>query len=129
MHTGSCLCGTVRFEVSTGLKEPDACHCSICRRTSGHYWVSTDVPRSAITLHGLDNITWYQSSAKVRRGFCRTCGSAMFFDPPATRDWIGVAMGAFDKPTNTKIHEHIFVVDKGDYYELGDGVLQYETTP
>ena len=129
MHTGSCLCGAVRFEVACELKGPDACHCTICRRVSGHYCVSTDVPRAALTLHGADNLTWYQSSEKVRRGFCKTCGSALFFDPPATRDWIGVAMGAFDQPTNTRIHVHIFTDSKGDYYDIADGVPQFATTP
>ena len=46
----------------------------------------------------------------------------MFFDP-IYRDWIGLAMGAFDKPTNTKLAIHIFVADKGDYY-VADGLPQ-----
>lgn len=70
-----------------------------------------------------DTLAWYQSSAKVRRGFCSVCGSSLFFDP-VERDWIGIMMGAFDGPTNTKIGLHIFVADKGDYYEIGDGVPQ-----
>ncbi|HWB75824.1 MAG TPA: GFA family protein [Nannocystaceae bacterium] len=129
MHTGSCLCGAVKFEVACELKPPDACHCTICRKHSGHVFASTDVPRVAVTLRGEDAITWYQSSAKVRRGFCRTCGSSLFFDPPADRDWIGIAMGAFDKPTNTKLAVHIFTADKGDYYEITDDLLQHERPP
>jgi hypothetical protein len=59
----------------------------------------------------------------VRRGFCRTCGSALFWDPIA-RDRIAVAMGAFDGPTDTALAMHIYVADKGDYYEIADGVQQ-----
>ena len=129
MHTGSCLCGAVRFDVSAELKGPDACHCTKCRKSSGHYFVSTDVARSALTVHGMENVTWYASSEKARRGFCRTCGSQLFWDPLVPRDWTGVAMGAFDKPTSTKIHVHIFVADKGDYYDIADGVPQFERTP
>ena len=123
MHKGSCLCGAVSFEVDGELPGPDTCHCSKCRKTSGHYWVSTDVPRSALTIHGGDNITWFRSSEKVRRGFCSTCGSSLFWDP-IYKDKIGIAMGAFESPTNTRLAIHIFVADKGDYYDIADGLPQ-----
>lgn len=121
---GSCNCGRVRFAVTGELKAPDACHCVQCRKQSGHYFVSTNVPRAALTVHGAEHITWYQSSAKVRRGFCSVCGCALFWDPPATHDWTGVAMGAFDSSTGTHIEIHIFVAEKGDYYEITDGLPQ-----
>ncbi len=123
MHTGSCLCGAVRFEVAGELKPPDACHCTQCRKVSGHYWASTDVPRKSLTIHGADSVAWFRSSEKVQRGFCSTCGSALFWDP-IQQDRIGVAMGAFDSPTGTRLAIHIFVADKGDYYDIGDGLPQ-----
>ncbi len=121
MPNGSCLCGAVRFEVAGELHAPDACHCSQCRKTSGHFWASTDVPSDHVTIEG--EVRWYQSSEKVRRGFCPVCGSALFWDP-IHRDWIAIAMGAFEKPTGTRLGKHIFVADKGDYYEIGDGLPQ-----
>jgi hypothetical protein len=113
----------VKFRVEGELKGPDACHCSMCRRQSGHYWASTNAPQSALTIEGEDHLRWYQSSEKVRRGFCATCGSFLFWDP-LEYDVIAVAMGAFDKPTGTKLHVHIGVADKGDYYEIADGLPQ-----
>jgi hypothetical protein len=77
---------------------------------------------------GEDKVSWYQSSEKARRGFCSGCGSSLFWDP-LFRDWIGIAMGAFDNPTKTRLHVHIFVADKGDYYEIADGVKQFEHVP
>lgn len=125
MHKGSCNCGAVSFEVAATLHPPDACHCTQCRKQSGHYWASTDVPRTALTLHGAERLTWYRSSDKVRRGFCPTCGAFLFWDPIG-RDKIAVAMGAFDKPTGTHIDKHIFVADKGDYYDIADGLPQHQ---
>ena len=122
-HSGACLCGAVRFVVTGDLKAPDACHCSQCRRISGHVWASTDVPDDRLTITGEDHVRWFQSSAKVKRGFCATCGSALFWKPihqPRT----AVAMGAFDKPTDTHLEMHIFVGDKGDYYDIADGLPQ-----
>ena len=123
MHKGSCLCGAVSFEVTSALPPPDACHCSQCRKQSGHFFASTDVPRAAMTIHGDDGLTWFRSSEKVRRGFCSTCGSSLFWDP-LEKDWIGIAMGAFDRPTDTRLRIHIYVADKGDYYDIADGLPQ-----
>ena len=123
MHTGSCLCGAVKFRVEGELKPPDACHCSQCRKVSGHYWASTDVPRSALAVEGEFNVAWYRSSEKAQRGFCSTCGATLFWDP-IHKDTISIAMGAFDAPTGTKLAIHIFVADKGDYYDIADGVPQ-----
>ena len=123
MHKGSCLCGAVTFEIAGELKAPDACHCGQCRKQSGHYWASTNVPRASLALKGGDNLTWYRSSAEVRRGFCRLCGSFLFWDP-VERDFIAIAMGAFEAPTATRLGHHIFVADKGDYYDITDGLPQ-----
>ncbi len=123
MTKGSCLCGAVRFEVDVPLPPPDACHCTQCRKHSGHMFVSTDVPRSAVTMDGAENVSWYRSSEKVRRGFCATCGSSLFWDP-IHRDWIGIAMGPFEQPTGTSVAIHVHVADKGDYYEITDGLPQ-----
>ena len=126
MHKGSCLCGAVKFEVEGNLSSPDACHCSQCRKWTGHYLVSGDVSRSALKILGSDHLTWFQSSKKVRRGFCSTCGASLFFDPldKEKHDWIGISMGAFDTPTHTTLALHIFVAEKGDYYEIMHGLPQ-----
>ncbi len=113
MHKGSCLCGAVTFEVEGDLHAPDACHCRACRKQSGHYFVSTDVPRSAVRIEGEGAIGWFQTSEKARRGFCSICGASLFWDP-LQRDWIGIAMGAFDTPTRTRIAVHVYVGEKGD---------------
>lgn len=125
IHTGACACGRVRFTITGPLAPADACHCVQCRKQSGHYFASTNVARSALVVEGAGHVTWYQSSEKVRRGFCSTCGSALFWDPPA-KDWISIGMGAFDAPTGTHLEMHIWVAEKGDYYAIADGVVQHE---
>ncbi|QBF30173.1 GFA family protein [Thalassococcus sp. S3] len=126
MYRGSCLCGAVRIFVEGDLPRPTACHCQQCRKHSGHFEASIDIPRTALRVEGEDAVRWYQSSEKVRRGFCGTCGSTLFWDP-IHHDWTAVAMGMFDGPTNTSLAMHIFVSEKGDYYEMADGLPQNET--
>jgi hypothetical protein len=118
------LCGAIRFEVNCEIPQPDVCHCIKCRKHSGHCFASTDIPKSLINIRGDSDISWYFSSEKIRRGFCRICGSSLFWEP-IHRDWIAVAMGAFDRPTNTSLKMNIFVAEKGDYYEITDGVPQH----
>src|SRR5688572_11573695 len=110
VHHGSCLCGAVSFEVEGELTPPDACHCSQCRKASGHYWASTDVPRDAVAISGEDRVGWYQSSENIRRGFCKDCGSPLFWDA-AGRANIAISMGAFEAPTGIHLEKHIFVGD------------------
>lgn len=123
MFKASCLCGDVTFEVSGNLPDAISCHCQMCRKATGHHLVSTEVEREQLKITRAENLLWYQSSTKARRGFCGSCGSTLFFDPPHTR-WIAIAMGCFDGETDAKIDRHIFVDDKGDYYDIADGVPQ-----
>jgi hypothetical protein len=114
--------------VKGDLPPPDACHCTACRKSSGHYFASTDIPRETLTIRGAEHVTWYASSEKARRGFCSICGASLFWDP-LHRDWTAVAMGAFEKPTGTSLDKHIFVHEKGDYYDLADGLPRFGPDP
>ena len=120
---GSCSCASVAFTVKEELGAPDACHCVQCRKQSGHFFASANVPKAALIITGGENITWFHSSVKVRRGFCSRCGCALFWDP-LERDWIAIAMGSFDTPTSTHLEKHIFVAEKGDYFAIDDGLPQ-----
>lgn len=124
-HKGACLCGAVRFTASGPLRGVIYCHCSQCQRQTGHYYAATNVPDAQLRIEGADNITWYAASASAKRGFCRTCGSALFWKHNDL-DETSVLAGTFDTPSDLKGESHIFVADKGDYYTIDDGLPQYE---
>jgi hypothetical protein len=123
---GSCLCGAVSFEIAGAPEhKPEACHCSMCRKQTGHFLVAVNVRRKALTVHGADKVAWYRSSDKVLRGFCSVCGSTLFWQPTMEGyEFTSVALGAFDSPTGMRIAKHTFVGDKGDYYDIDDGAPQ-----
>ena len=123
MLSGSCLCGSVRFSLTETPTGATACHCTQCRKQSGHHFASANVAKSAVTITGAEHLTWYASSDKVRRGFCSMCGSWLFWEP-VHRDWTSVALGAIDGPTGLTLERHIFVASKGDYYAIADGLPQ-----
>ncbi len=129
MLKGTCLCGAVRLEVSGQLERlPEACHCSQCRKQSGHFLAAVNVRRTELSILGGDKVTWYRSSDKVQRGFCSVCGSSLFWNPTIEGyEYTAVAMGLFDSPTGSRIAKHTFVADKGDYYDLDDDIPQSES--
>jgi hypothetical protein len=117
LHHGRCLCGAVRFAVTGALGEVCVCHCTQCRRQTGHFLASTNVAVADVALEGEDHVRWYRSSESAERGFCGTCGSVLFWRRVAS-DRLAIAMGSLDKPTGTHIVAHIFAADKGDYYAI-----------
>jgi hypothetical protein len=123
MLKGSCLCGAVTFQIAGPVSPIEVCHCVQCRKWTGHFFANIEVAREILQVYGENHITWHHSSQKVRRGFCATCGSTLFFDPidRNKHKWIGVAMGTLDTSTGEKIALHIFTEEKGDYYEIPDG--------
>jgi hypothetical protein len=123
--TGGCLCGGVRYSVKGPLRDVVACHCSQCRRTSGHYVAATGAPTKDVTLLSSDTLTWYASSDRAERGFCRHCGGHLFWRPTkGDRSWTSIMAGSVDPPTHLKTVQHIFVADKSDYYTINDGAPQ-----
>jgi len=120
---GSCLCGAVIFE-SPGRPGPVvACHCIQCRKLSGFYSASIDAPEGTVWT-GEAQVTTHATPGGGVRGFCGTCGTKLWF-----RDKNGatsIEAGLLDQPTGTRLVEHIFMADKGDYYTIADGLPQFD---
>lgn len=118
MQHGSCLCGEVAFSIDGSMRPVLACHCGQCRKSSGHFWAATSVAEADLTLERDTGLAWYRASDSARRGFCRFCGSSLFWCPDhAAR--IAVAAGSLDAPTGLRLEGHVFVADKADYHEIG----------
>ncbi len=126
--SGGCLCGGVRYRVDGALSDVGACHCSQCRRTTGHFFAATTCAKAALSFGSDATLAWYESSPGIRRGFCSRCGASLFWDDSA-RDEIDILAGTLDAPTGLVLVDHIFVADKGDYYEIADGLPQYPQRP
>jgi len=118
--TGGCLCGGVRYEVRGPLRNVIACHCTQCRRTSGHFVAATACRRAAFTLAKSATLKWYVAVPGYRRGFCSECGSSLFFEQVGG-ERVSIAAGSLDAPQGLRIAAHIFASEAGDYYRIDDG--------
>lgn len=125
-HTGRCLCGAVKYHASVPAKGVSICHCSQCRTQSGHLWASAYVPDDALSITG--PLTWFSASPNAKRGFCSTCGSFLFWKGAEDKT-TSFSLGSLDAPTGLKLEKHIFTADKGDYYEICDGLPQKGRAP
>lgn len=122
--SGGCQCGQVRFRVRRVVPLAAECHCGQCRRFHGHVG-SYVCPRAEdVVFDQQEGLAWYRSSERAERGFCRQCGSSLFWRQidGATLE---VAVGCLDDTTGFRTIRHIWVGSKGPYYDLSDDLPKF----
>lgn len=123
MKTGSCLCGAVAFEVTGPMKDALACHCTQCRKQTGSYWISSTVADVDLKLTLETGLKWFVSSEMAQRGFCKECGSTLFWKQNGSST-TSICVGAINGNSGLKLEGHIYCDDAGDYYEIVGGGFQ-----
>ncbi|WP_256947172.1 GFA family protein [Haematobacter genomosp. 1] len=116
--TGRCLCGGVTGRLAGPAGAVEACHCSQCRRMTGHHSASFG-PVTELVLSG--HTLRCRATGTGHWKFCGTCGSTIGFSR-GEDTWVDA--GFIDPPTGGRLTAHIFTAFKGDYYEIADGLPQ-----
>lgn len=111
---GRCLCGAVETSVKTIDFGVHACHCGTCRTWGGGPLLSVDCG-TEVSFEGEDAITHYNSSEWAERGFCRHCGTHLFYYLKANGQYIMPA-GLFGDVPAFEMVEQIFVDERPAYY-------------
>ena len=125
--SGGCHCGGVRYHAKGVDPRVTECHCSQCRKQSGHRYATTGAQTADLKIEGADKVTWYRASPTAQRGFCALCGSTMFWRGDGA-DHTAILAASIDEPNALVMAKHIFVADKGGYYEIDDDLPQYEAS-
>jgi hypothetical protein len=112
--TGRCLCGAVTFTADEVQTHLHACHCSMCRRWSGSTLMAASVGR--VSFEGEENVGVYSSSDWAERGFCKRCGTNLFYR--LKPDSYVMSMGTFDDPEQFTLEGEIFVDTKPSFFDL-----------
>jgi hypothetical protein len=120
-HEGACLCGAVTVAFDGGSGEVTACHCTQCRKVSGHVPLSIDDPDRRARIKG--KVATFTSPGGAVRSFCPICGTKVAFDGPA--GLLSIEMGLFDRLAGRGPDVQIFTAFKGDYYDLSEDVPAY----
>jgi hypothetical protein len=126
-HTGSCLCGGVRFEVSGDLPQVQICHCQDCRKAQGSAFAA-NIPLAVADvklLSGQDLMAAYESSPGKERVFCRRCGGPLFSRLASKPEALRLRAGTLDAPVGAEVGFHFYTASKADWWEITDGLPQY----
>lgn len=113
---GKCLCGSVVLEVEYESSEVAACHCSMCRSWGGGPMMAIDCG-SSVKISDESSVSRYASSEWAQRGFCKKCGTHLFYYlVPANQYHLPVGLLQTD-PQFALTHQ-IFIDEKPDFYEF-----------
>lgn len=116
--SGHCLCGAVTYKAKAASHDVSACHCGMCRRWTGGplmYIDAEDVP----TFTGAENIGLYRSSDTGERGFCKRCGSLLFWKVADVERYAFTA-GSLETPDGLNFAKEIFIEDKPAFYDFAN---------
>lgn len=123
--TGGCLCGKIRFTVRGDVSQVVFCHCPECRALTGNYVATTEVKDADLEVTGAENLIWHPALHNAERGFARCCGSLLFWKAKGS-ETTSIMAGMYDEGTPLNAGFHIRTADKPPWYEINDGLPQYE---
>ncbi|MDJ0901745.1 MAG: GFA family protein [Xenococcus sp. MO_188.B8] len=116
--TGSCLCGAVSISSSSISNHVAACHCSMCRKWGGGPLLVVEC-EGELSFSGAENIGVYQSSEWAERGFCKNCGSHLFYRLKENNHYY-LPVGIFDNSEGLVFDLQVFIEEKPEYYSFAN---------
>lgn len=131
MPGGHCQCGAIRFEFSGEPSDVSFCHCSICRKLSGSAFAPyIEVAASDLRISGDPALARrYAVTERLTKIFCGTCGTPLFTEHSAFPGLAYICIGALDSTEGIVPEYHQFVASKARWYEIRDGLPQYDGWP
>lgn len=115
---GSCLCGAVGVTSRKLVKNVGACHCSMCRKWGGGPFLGVDCGQD-VQFEGEENISAYSSSDWAERGFCKQCGTHLFYHLKQTGQYI-MPVGLFENTDDFDFDHQIFIDEKPSFYSFSN---------
>ncbi|SFG80022.1 GFA family protein [Neptunomonas qingdaonensis] len=116
--TGSCLCGGVHVQVAKVANKVGACHCGMCRKWGGGPLLAVDCG-TEVTFTGEENITTFASSEWAKRGFCKQCGTHLFYHLNENNQYI-MPVGLLENIDELLFDHQIFIDKKPSYYSFSN---------
>jgi hypothetical protein len=120
--TGSCLCKKVSITAGSVSPKVGVCHCGMCRKRTGGPLLAVDCGTD-VMFSGEENIARYSSSAWAERGFCKSCGTNLFYFLKPKKQYI-IPCGIFDDDNDFTLHHEIFIDDKPAYYDFRNDTIR-----
>ena len=117
-RSGGCLCGAVRFSAAPQGHDIGCCHCSMCRRWTAGPFLVIDCGNT-VQFDDAANVGTYRSSDWAERGFCKRCGTPLFYRLVG-HDLYFMSAEAFDERDDFAFTSEIFIDEKPPYYAFAN---------
>lgn len=128
-NRGSCLCGSVHFEVHGSFQHFFLCHCAHCRKDTGSAHAanlfSPDAKLNWVSGESLIT-TFHLPGTRHVRSFCATCGSAL---PHVAANVVVVPAGSLDTVPSKAPEAHLFVASRAAWDQDLAGLPAFSTFP
>lgn len=128
MHQGSCLCGSVQYQIVGKLSDFGYCHCKSCRKASGSaYGANIGVKRVDLQLSDPNScLNEYESTPGKLRTFCCNCGSPLYAYLRSSPSVVRIRLGSLDTRLGKTAKAHTFVSDKADWDVIEGPLPQFD---
>lgn len=116
--SGSCLCASVRIVAKPKSNSIGVCHCVMCRKWGGGPFFAAEC-ESAVDFEGTEYISTYSSSDWAERGFCRKCGTHLFYRLKQEGHY-AIPVGLFEDSDDWMLADQIFIDQKPSFYSFAE---------
>ena len=97
--SGECLCGSVKYTITSPPVRMGQCHCDDCRKSTGTGHSSNAFfKKDDVVIEGETNnySSVTDTGSKITRYFCPQCGSRLFATSNVVTDVISVSAGTLE---------------------------------
>lgn len=115
---GTCLCGAVRIVARMKNSSIGACHCTMCQKWGGGPLLAAEC-ETDVEFDGAEHISTFASSEWAERGFCRECGTHLFYRLKEP-GYYAVPVGLFDDGDGWTFDAQIFIDQKPPFYSFAE---------
>ena len=130
-HAGSCLCGSVKFEIEGEFQKFFLCHCSRCRKISGSaHCANLFAPNAQLNwISGEESISFYRhEDTNFAKNFCSVCSALLPMHVEA-RDLVVAPAGCLDTDIEIAPQAHLFTDSKGNWDDMLNDQPTFEKMP
>lgn len=118
MKTGHCLCQKVGVSINPPEQKLNVCHCGMCRKWSGGPGFVIDGGKE-VSFTGQEFISKFSSSDWGERGFCKECGTHLFWHMKNS-NYYNFNAGLFEDLKDFKFSLEIYIDFKPEYYSFAN---------
>ena len=132
--SGSCLCGSAKYESHAEPVMTAVCHCANCQKQTGTaFSIIVGVPEDSLVFESEDTIAEYldsgESGGAVHRRFCQKCGSPLLSLVDSVPGVGFIKAGTLDDKSWLNPTSHIWCSSAQSWLDLGSEIPVFPRNP